>query len=209
MSGIARRQALWFLSGRLEKFFVVSDRPAVPPRAFNVTAGPTAQWVSQQLHAAFPEAATHRFLIYDNDAIFCPAVSRSRVSVSVPSARRFRVRGRTGRAERFVGTVRRELLDHVVLLSEDHLRRPLQEFITYYRQKLLAQCELDDGLVLAAPEQSEDAPKDRDRESRYGPHRSRILLESPARWEPDSDLASGLPSEDAQDSGTALLPCRA
>jgi hypothetical protein len=50
-------------------------------------------------------------------------------------------------------------------------------------RELLAQRELDDGLVLAAPEQSEDAPKNRDRESRYGPHRSRILREFRPRKE--------------------------
>jgi len=63
-------------------------------------------------------------------------------------------------------------------------------------RELLAQRELDDGLVLAAPEQSEDAPKDRDRESRYGPHRSRILLESRPRREPESGLTLRLPFKD-------------
>jgi hypothetical protein len=63
-------------------------------------------------------------------------------------------------------------------------------------RELLAQRELDDGLVLAAPEQSEDAPKDRDRESRYGPHRSRILLESRPRREPESGLTLRLPFND-------------
>jgi len=63
-------------------------------------------------------------------------------------------------------------------------------------RELLAHRELDDGLVLAAPEQREDAPKDRDRESRYGPHRSRILLESPPRREPESGLTLRLPLRD-------------
>ena len=63
-------------------------------------------------------------------------------------------------------------------------------------RELLAQRELDDGLVLAAPEQSEDAPKDRDRESRYSPHRCRILLECRSRREAESRLALRLPSKD-------------
>jgi hypothetical protein len=50
-------------------------------------------------------------------------------------------------------------------------------------RELLAQRELDDRLVLAAPEQSEDAPKNRDRESHYGPPHSRILRESRPRKE--------------------------
>jgi len=48
----------------------------------------------------------------------------------------------------------------------------------------------------AAPEQSEDAPKDRDRESRYGPHRSRMLLESRPRRESKSGLTLRLPFKD-------------
>ena len=62
--------------------------------------------------------------------------------------------------------------------------------------ELLAQRELDDGLVLAGPEQSEDAPKERDRESRYGPLRRRILLESRPRREPESGLTLRLSFED-------------
>ena len=48
---------------------------------FNVTENPTASWVIQQLRETFPDEPTHRYLIYDNDAIFSPAVrARSRVS---------------------------------------------------------------------------------------------------------------------------------
>ena len=42
---------------------------------FNVTENPTARWVIQQLRETFPNEPTHRFLIYDNDSIFSPAVT--------------------------------------------------------------------------------------------------------------------------------------
>ncbi len=42
---------------------------------FNVTENPTARWVIQQLRETFPDESTHRYLIYDNDAIFSPAVT--------------------------------------------------------------------------------------------------------------------------------------
>jgi transposase InsO family protein len=101
--------------------------------SFNVTSSPTARWVMQQLHEAFCDAPVHRFLIYDNDAIFCPAITQSIESLGVhPRRTAFPSPWQNGTAERFVGTVRRELLDHVVVLSEDHLRRLLQEYIAYY-----------------------------------------------------------------------------
>jgi hypothetical protein len=52
---------------------------------------------------------------------------------------------------------------------------------------------------LATPEEREDATEDRERETRCSPQSARILLESPARREADSDSASGLPSEDERD----------
>ena len=65
---------------------------------FNVTAKPAARWVIQQLRDAFPENPLHRFLIFDNDAIFSADVARrSRDSESIPSEPPSEVPGRTGR----------------------------------------------------------------------------------------------------------------
>jgi hypothetical protein len=75
----------------------------------NVTAHPTAAWVTQQLRDAFPDTPTHRFLIFDNDAIFSSEVARS-VSRSgfTPNVRLFRAPGRMGLRnaswERFVAS---------------------------------------------------------------------------------------------------------
>ena len=99
----------------------------------NVTEHPTASWVIQQLRDAFPDESSHRFLILDNDAIFSPQVAGSIRGLGLhPKRTTFRSPWQNGTAERFVGSVRRELLDHVVVLGEDHLRRLLREYIEYY-----------------------------------------------------------------------------
>jgi len=99
----------------------------------NVTAHPSARWVVQQLREAFPQVPHHRHLILDNDAIFADEVMHSIASFGIdPKRTAFRSPWQNGTAERFVGTVRRELLDHVVVLHERHLRRLLQEYVEYY-----------------------------------------------------------------------------
>jgi transposase InsO family protein len=103
---------------------------------FNVTANPSARWVIQQLRETFPDEPTHRFLIYDNDSIFSPAVAHAIKSFEIDSKRTaFRSPWQNGTAERFVGSVRRELLDHVVVLNERHLRRILREYVDYYNSE--------------------------------------------------------------------------
>ncbi|KPJ82988.1 MAG: hypothetical protein AMS19_05940 [Gemmatimonas sp. SG8_23] len=99
----------------------------------NVTAHPSAHWVVQQLREAFPDAPHHRHLILDNDAIFSDEVTRSIAALGIdPKRTAFRSPWQNGTAERLVGTVRRELLDHVVVFDEDHLRRLLREYAEYY-----------------------------------------------------------------------------
>jgi putative transposase len=103
--------------------------------SFDVTAGPTSRWVRQQLRDTFAEAF-HRFLIYDNDSIFSSATTDVIKSLGLqPQRTALQSPWQNGTAERFVGTVRRELLDHVVVLSEDHLRRLLYEYIAYYNEE--------------------------------------------------------------------------
>ena len=103
---------------------------------FNATENPTARWVIQQLRETFPDEPTHRFMIYDNDAIFSPSVTHAIKSFEIaPKRTAFRSPWQNGTAERVVGSVRRELLDHVVVLNEDHLRRLLREYVDYYNDE--------------------------------------------------------------------------
>jgi transposase InsO family protein len=103
---------------------------------FNVTENPTSSWVIQQLRETFPNEPIHRFMICDNDAIFSPAVSSTIKGFGIdPKRTAFRSPWQNGKAERVVGSVRRELLDHVVVLNEDHLRRLLREYVDYYNDE--------------------------------------------------------------------------
>jgi transposase InsO family protein len=103
---------------------------------WNITQNPTAGWVIQQLREAFPfDAATHwaHYLIFDRDAIFSEEVVASVLSMATdPKRTSFQSPWQNGVAERFVGSVRRELLDHVIVLGDCHLRRLLAEYMEYY-----------------------------------------------------------------------------
>ena len=75
--------------------------------AFDVTTSPTALWVSQRLRNAFPQSPIHRFLIYDNDAIFSSAITEEIGRLGLhPQRTAFQSPWQNGTAERFVGTVR-------------------------------------------------------------------------------------------------------
>jgi putative transposase len=89
--------------------------------------------VIQQLREVFPDLPAHQYLIFDNDSIFSPEVIRTISSFGMnPQRTALRSPWQNGTAERFVGSVRRELVDHVVVLGETHLRRLLREYVEYY-----------------------------------------------------------------------------
>jgi transposase InsO family protein len=100
-----------------------------------VTTSPTAAWVAQRLREAFPFETAPRFMIFDRDAIFSAGVTATLRSMQMePTRTSYRSPWQNGVAERFVGSVRQELLDHVIVLNEHHLRQLLGSFIGYYKQ---------------------------------------------------------------------------
>ena len=100
---------------------------------FGVTAHPTSPWVVQQLREAFPNDTSPGFLIYDNDSIFSERVTETIENIGIaPRKTAFRSPWQNGIAERWVGSARRELLDHVIVLNEQHLHRLLREYVDYY-----------------------------------------------------------------------------
>ncbi len=100
---------------------------------FGVTAHPTSPWVVQQLREAFPNDTSPQFLIYDNDSIFSEQVTQTIDRIGIePRRTAFRSPWQNGIAERWVGSTRRELLDHVIVLNEKHLRSLLREYVDYY-----------------------------------------------------------------------------
>ncbi len=100
---------------------------------FGVTAHPTSLWVMQQLRESFPNDTSPRFLVYDNDSIFSHQVTESIEQIGIePQRTAFRSPWQNGIAERWVGSARRELLDHVIVTNEQHLQRLLCEYVAYY-----------------------------------------------------------------------------
>ena len=109
--------------GVLYCFFVIGhDRRKI--LHFNVTRNPHALWVVQQLREAWAYQQPHRFLLFDRDAKFGAEVfSAVRDMGSEPTRTAFRSPWQNGVAERWVGSCRRDLLDHVIILNERHLKR--------------------------------------------------------------------------------------
>jgi transposase InsO family protein len=100
---------------------------------FNVTMNPTAQWVMQQLREAFSDDSVPRYLIFDNDSIFSDKVTEAIKSFGIePKRTAFQSPWQNGVAERWVGSCKREIADHVIVFNEDHLRRLLREYVSYY-----------------------------------------------------------------------------
>ena len=99
----------------------------------NVTTNPTAEWVAYQLTEAFPWDEAPGFMIRDRDRIYGAVVTRRLRAMGIrdkpiaPSSP-----WQNGFAERLVGSIRRECLDHIVVFGEVHLRRILKSYAAYY-----------------------------------------------------------------------------
>jgi putative transposase len=101
----------------------------------NTTRHPTADWVVQQLRETFPEAGQYRHVILDRDSKFDAEVITFLKATGVkPTRTSIRSPWQNGTAERWVGSCRRELLDHVIPLNEEHLRRLLRDYVRYYHE---------------------------------------------------------------------------
>ena len=102
---------------------------------FNVTFHPTSDWIVQQLREAFPLPCPYRYVLFDHDSKFGSEVLQFLKSSALkPIHTTIRSPWQNGVAERWVGSARRELLDHVIPLNEFHLRRLGREYLAYYHQ---------------------------------------------------------------------------
>ncbi len=98
-----------------------------------VTRHPTDAWVAQQLREATPFGAAPRFLIRDNDAKYGPRFDRLAAASGIRVLRTpVRALRANATCERFLGSVRRECLDHVLVLGEAQLRRVLRAYVAYF-----------------------------------------------------------------------------
>jgi transposase InsO family protein len=132
---------------------------------FNIVQAPSARWTAQQLREAFPFTSPPKYLLRDRDAIYglefqlCAqalGIEQVRIAPGCPWQSPY--------VERLVGSIRRECLDHVLVLNQDHLHRVLESYFAYYHA---SRCHLgldkdapqgrrvqppEEGLIVAFPE---------------------------------------------------------
>jgi transposase InsO family protein len=111
--GHGRRQLLWFA----------------------VTRRPTAEWLAQQIVEAFPWNAAPAYLVRDNDGAYGQAFRRRVRTMGIrdrPTSPRSP--WQNPYAERLIGTLRRDCLDHVLIFGARHLRRTLTTYSCYYNE---------------------------------------------------------------------------
>ncbi len=92
-------------------------------------------FIIQQLREAFPYNTAPRYLILDRDTKFSRGVVKTICSMGIePKRIAYQSPWQNGVAERWIETVRQELLDHVIVINEAHLRRLLKEYVAYYNE---------------------------------------------------------------------------
>ena len=115
---------------------------------FNVTEHPSAEWTAQQMVDAFPWDTAPRYLVRDRDqtygAYFDTRVDGLGIEQVLTAPRS---PWQNPFVERMIGSIRRECLDHVIVLDEQHLRRILREYVDYYHS-----CRTHLSLEKDAPE---------------------------------------------------------
>jgi transposase InsO family protein len=99
----------------------------------NVTTNPTAEWIARQITEAFPWDGAPGYMIRDRDRIYGAVVTRRLRAMGIrdkpiaPASP-----WQNGFAERLIGSIRRECVDHIIVLGEAHLRRILRSYRDYY-----------------------------------------------------------------------------
>ena len=97
-----------------------------------VTEHPTAAWTAQQLRNAFSETDAPRYLLHDRDSVFADvattiAAMNTQVVRTAP-----RSPWQNAYVERVIGSIRRQCLDHVIVMNAAGLRRVLRDYVAYY-----------------------------------------------------------------------------
>ncbi len=117
----------------------------------NVTTNPTAEWIARQITEAFPWDDNPQYLIRDRDRVYGSMVTRRLRAMGIrdkPTAAASP--WQNGFAERLIGSIRRECVDHILVLSEAHLRRFLEAYARYYND-IRTHWSLDKDAPLTRP----------------------------------------------------------
>jgi len=123
------------ITGTLLYVFIVLSLARRRVLHVNVTAHPTAAWAAQQIVEALPWAPNEQYVVRDRDGIYGQIV-RNRVEglgleeVVIAA----RSPWQNGYAERFIGSLRRECLDHVIALDERQLLRTVRSYVAHYNK---------------------------------------------------------------------------
>ncbi len=125
---------------------------------FNVTRHPTADWVVQQLRETFPDAVRYRYAILDHDSKFdADVIAFLKATGLKPKRTSVQAPWQNGLAERWIGSCRREILDHVIALNEQHLRRLIRDYVSYYHDDRIHD-SLDKDTPNRRPMESKPSP---------------------------------------------------
>jgi transposase InsO family protein len=123
---------------------------------FNVTEHPTAEWTAAQLVQAFPWDTAPQYMIRDRDRIYGDAFRMQAASMQIIEVLTApRSPWQNPYVERLIGSIRRECLDHVVVMNESSLRRHMASYLDYYhgsRSHLSLGKDSPDGRAVEPPE---------------------------------------------------------
>jgi putative transposase len=100
---------------------------------FNVTGNPTAAWAAQQIVEAFPYDSAPKYLLRGNDSIYGNALKQRVQSLGIEAVKTaYHSPWQNPFVERLIGSVRRECLNHAIVLNERHPHRILSKYFGYY-----------------------------------------------------------------------------
>jgi len=156
--------------------FIVRSHPRRRVLHFNVVESPSAAWTAQQLREAFPFTSPPKYLLRDRDGIYGLEFQRRAEALGLEELRIApRSPWQSPYVERLIGSVRRECLDHVIVINQAHLRCLLNASLTYYHRSR-THLALDKDAPEPRPVQG---PEDHAETNPAGPERSAI-----SKWAP-------------------------
>jgi transposase InsO family protein len=121
------------LSFQVLYVFVVLSHARRQILPFNVTATPTAHWTAQQLREAFPFTSPPQYLLRDRDSVYGLEFQHVAQGLEIEELRIApRSPWQSPYVERFIGSLRRECLDHLIVLNRAHLHRVMEGYLAYY-----------------------------------------------------------------------------
>ena len=120
--------------------FVIIEHGSRRIRHWNVTESPSMEWIIQQIREDTPFGEVPRFMHRDNDGLYGKGVSRFLKDSFIEEIRSaYHSPWQNPFVERFFGSLHRELLDHVIIFHEEHLRNLISQYVNWYEKFRLHQ----------------------------------------------------------------------